>query len=193
MVPNGAPRKAMNSGELWPESGGAGGGAIAPRGDKVVTESAAAPDAAAAPKSTEELSTLSTPPTVRTTVETDDTTRILEPRNLGAREEVLGGSGGEEEKPDAATGAIDAAWARAESARAYCKLGRCAYANLERRGPDRYLAAIGCDGYHASRTAEPDGRVTVRWGLCPRQREWWRLERIRRAAERPVEKPRERR
>jgi len=180
MAPHVAPCKAMNSGELWPERGGAGGGTIGPRGDKVVT--ALRPVSVPAP-SAEELSTLSTPPT-GSLVEKDDNTRNLEPRILGAREEKQGGSGGEEEKPDAATGAIDAGWARAESARAYCKLGRCAYANLERRGPDRYLAAIGCDGYHASRTAEPDGRLTVRWGLCPRQREWWRLERIRRSAER---------
>ena len=132
-----------------------------------------------------ELSTLSTPPTVRTSVETDDTTRIqnLDPRR--AREGILGGSGGEEGKPSGGAEAVDPAWARALSSRSWCQLGRCAYADLERRAPDRYLAAIGCDGYHASRSEDGDGRVTVRWGLCPRHREWWRHERLRRAAAKP--------
>ena len=132
-----------------------------------------------------ELSTLSTPPTVGSSVEDPEQANASssEPGipDLGSKL----GKGGESEggKPTGAE-AVDPAWARALSSRASCQLGRCAYANLERRGPDRYQAAIGCDGYQASRTTEPDGRVTIRWGLCARHREWWRLERIRRAAER---------
>jgi len=179
---------------LFPPAGGGGAlVAIGSRGDKVVTEPGAphaAPVSASIPvgdaATAEELSTLSTPPTVRTTVETEEDTSILNLDPRRAREEVLGGSGGEEGEPSAAAGAVDASWARAESSRAYCKLGRCGYANLDRAGgPDRYLSAIGCDGYHASRSTDADGRVTVRWDLCPRHRAWWRAERSRRAAERP--------
>jgi len=183
MAPHRSQWKAMNLGLFPPAGGGGAGAAIAPRGDKVVTDAAAAVDAPAAPQSASELPTLSTPPTVRTTVEADEESRILNLDPRRAREEKQGGSGGGEGEPNAA-GALDAGWARALSARSYCKLGRCAYANLDRRGPDRYLAAIGCDGYQASQSTDPDGRVTVRWGLCPRHREWWRLERIRRAGER---------
>ena len=131
----------------------------------------------------EELSTLSTPPTVGITIETNAVSRDLKPSPRRAREEILGGSGGEEGKPNAAD-AVDPAWARALHSHAACQLGRCAYAKLDWRGPDRSLGANGCDGYQASRTEDADGRVTIRWGLCPRHREWWRLERIRRAADR---------
>jgi hypothetical protein len=126
----------------------------------------------------EELSTLSTAPTVRTTVQTDEESRdsFLDPRR--AREEKQGGCGGKEGKPPEPPGALDPGWARALSSRTSCTLGRCAYADPTKR-PSRYLAAIGCDGYHASRSTDTDGRVTVRWGLCPRHREWWRLERLR--------------
>lgn len=79
------------------------------------------------------------------------------------------------------TAAIEPSWARALHSQAACALGRCAYADPTKR-PNRSVGAQGCDGYHATRTAEPDGRVTVRWGLCTRHREWWRLERIRVAA-----------
>ena len=133
-----------------------------------------------------ELSTLSTPPTVRTSVEASEQANASSSGpGIHAREEKQGGSGGEEGKPSGGAEAVDPAWARALSSRSWCQLGRCAYADLERRGPDRYLAAIGCDGYHASRTEDGDGRVTVRWGLCPRHREWWRRERVRRAAGKP--------
>jgi len=106
---------------------------------------------------------------------------------VGAREEKeQGGSGGEEERKPLPRdpGALEPGWAHALESRAWCKLGRCAYANLESRSPDRYLAATGCDGYQASRTEDPDGVVTVRWGHCPRHREWWQHERVRRARER---------
>ena len=124
-----------------------------------------------------ELSTVSTPPTVRTTVETSGDLTILGPRR--AREEKQGGCGGEEGNPLEAA-AVDPAWARALSSRASCQVGRCAYADPA-KAPNRYLAAIGCDGYHASRSSDGE-RVTVRWGLCPRHREWWRQDRIRRSA-----------
>lgn len=124
-----------------------------------------------------ELSTLSTPPTVGSTSETPGTLTIL-PRT--AREEKQGGCGGEEGKPSADAGPLDAAWARALSSRAACSLGRCAYADPA-KPPNKYLGAVGCDGYHASRTLD-DGRPTVRWGLCPRHRAWWKVERMRRAA-----------
>ena len=122
-----------------------------------------------------EFSTLSTPSTVETTVEAPGDLTIL-PRK--AREEKQGGCGGGEEKPPA--GAIAPGWARALSSSASCTLGRCAYADPA-KPPNRYLGAIGCDGYHASRSTDGE-LVTVRWGLCPRHREWWRLERIRRSA-----------
>ncbi len=127
----------------------------------------------------EELSTLSTPPTVGTTVETDDTTRIqnLDPRR--AREGILGGSGGEEGKPGA--GPVDAVWAKALDRRAACERGVCAYVNPDGRRNDA-LGARGCDGYAASRGTDADGRPLVRWGLCPRHRAWWKAERIRVAA-----------
>jgi hypothetical protein len=126
-----------------------------------------------------ELSTVSTPPTVGTTVETSEDLTILDPRR--AREEKQGGCGGGEGKPPEAA-AVDPAWARALSSQASCQVGRCAYTDPA-KAPNRYLGAIGCDGYHASRSTEGE-RVTVRWGLCPRHREWWRLERIRRSAAR---------
>jgi len=79
--------------------------------------------------------------------------------------------------------AVEPGWAHALTSRASCQLGRCAF--VDPTGPrNSHFAGTGCDGYHASRHDEPDGRVTIRWGLCPRHREWWRLERIRRGAQR---------
>jgi len=123
------------------------------------------------------LSTECTASTVETTVET---TGILSSKG------ELGGYGGKEGGEPA--GALDPGWARALSSRASCTLGRCAYANPDGR-PNRYLGAMGCDGYHASRSTDADGRVTVRWGLCPRHREWWRRERIRQNAAKVVRMP----
>ncbi len=122
-----------------------------------------------------ELSTLSTAPTVRTSVETNAISKILE------QEEEKSGEceGGKKGEPSA----VEPGWARALSSIAWCRLGRCAFADPTKPS-DRYLAAIGCDGYHASRHVEPDGRVTVRWYLCARHRDWWKLERTRRAAAR---------
>jgi hypothetical protein len=124
-----------------------------------------------------ELSTLSTPPTVRTLVQT--TGGVTTPRDP-TEERTRGESeGGEREKPANESGPLDAGWARALSSRASCATGRCAYADPA-KPPNKYLGAVGCDGYHATRTLD-DGRPTVRWGLCPRHREWWRLQRMRRA------------
>jgi hypothetical protein len=117
-----------------------------------------------------ELSTLSTAPTVRTTVETDDKSRDSPaPGGLGKIE----GPGGKEP-----SGPLEPGWARALASRASCALGHCAYANPDGR-PNRSVGANGCDGYHATRSTESDGRVIMRWGLCPRHVEWWRRERIR--------------
>ena len=123
-----------------------------------------------------ELSTLSTPSTKIPEASGEVITSL--PRR--AREEKQGGCGGEEGKPSNESGPLDAGWARALSSRASCSVGRCAYADPTKPA-NKYLGAIGCDGYHASRTLD-DGRPTVRWGLCPRHREWWRLQRMRRAA-----------
>lgn len=124
-----------------------------------------------------ELFTVCTPPTDRISVETpgESTSLFQKPR-----EEKQGGSGGGEEKPSD-SGPLDAGWARALHSAAACKVGRCGYRDPA-KPPNKYLAAIGCDGYHATRALDPDGRPEVRWGLCPRHREWWKLERIRRAA-----------
>jgi hypothetical protein len=121
-----------------------------------------------------ELSTLSTPSTVETTVEASGTLTT-------AREREQEGCGGKEGKPPEPIGPLEPSWARALHSHAACALGRCAYANPEQR-PNRYVGANGCDGYHASRTTDTDGRVTVRWGLCPRHREWWRHEQRRKRA-----------
>src|SRR5262245_3967591 len=122
-----------------------------------------------------ELSTLSTPPTVRTSVETEEQANASSSGSgpgIPARE---GGSGGEP------FGAVDTAWARALFSAEACKRGVCAYRDPEasRNGS---AAANGCDGYHASRGVDVDGRPVVRWGLCPRHRAWWVRERVRRAA-----------
>src|SRR5215831_5646863 len=116
-----------------------------------------------------EVMHLSTPPTVGSTVE-DPGKGISYPRR--AREEDLGGEsegnlqeGTTRARPDA--GAVDAGWAHALSSRASCQLGRCAYADPT-MPRNSHFAGTGCDGYHASRHDEPDGRVTIRWGLCPR-------------------------
>lgn len=136
-----------------------------------------------------ELSTLSTPPTVRTSVETDNRRTILEPSASASARETRGESeGGKKPSADAATGALDPAWARALHSRAACAIGHCAYADPTKR-PNRHIGSQGCDGYQASRSTEPDGRVTVRWGLCPRHQEWWRLERIRQRAAKVVRMP----
>jgi len=89
----------------------------------------------------------------------------------------------EGEKPSGAAAAVDNGWARALASAEWCQRGACAFANPEapRNG---HVAAVGCDGYHASRHTEPDGRVTVRWFLCARHREWWRHQRDRRARSR---------
>ena len=87
--------------------------------------------------------------------------------------------GGESEggKPEAA---VDAGWQRALWSAEQCRRGVCGFANPD--GPrNGHTAAIGCDGYHANRRSEPDGRVTVRWYLCARHRAWWRNQRARRA------------
>ena len=78
---------------------------------------------------------------------------------------------------------MDNGWARALASAEWCRRGACAFANPEapRNG---HVAAVGCDGYHASRHTEPDGRVTVRWFLCARHREWWRHQRQRRTRSR---------
>lgn len=155
-----------------------------------------------------ELSTVSTPSTVETTVEASET--------LSSKGEQ-GGSGGKEGKPTdddsragrrglgleapgsgfdtrplaplpTPAGALNPAWARALHSAASCALGRCAYADPAKR-PNRWMAAQGCDGYHASEHIDPDGRVTVRWYLCPRHVEWWRQERIRVNAAKVVRLP----
>ncbi len=124
-----------------------------------------------------ELSTVSTAPTVRSSVE--------DPEQANASFSGLGSSAREEgeserEKP---CGPVDNAWARALASAEACRRGVCAYKNAE--GPrDGRAAANGCDGYHASRGLEPDGRPVVRWNLCARHRAWWVAERKRRAARR---------
>src|SRR5262245_32992903 len=184
MAPHAAPRESMNSGELPPEGDGAGGGSIGARGDIVVTDSARVVNSDPAPPVGEELATYPQALLsggIRSIGPEKNSSSSL----VGAREEKEGGSGGEERKPlPRDPGALEPGWAHALESAAWCKLGRCAYANPEWRSPDRYLAATGCDGYQASRSAEADGRVTVRWGHCPRHREWWRHERVRRARER---------
>ena len=126
-----------------------------------------------------ELSTLSTPPTGRTLVEASGgVTTPREPTEEKTRGES---EGGEREKPP---DAVAPAWARALSSRTSCALGRCGYADPA-KPPNRHLAAIGCDGYHATEHVDADGRATVRWYLCPRHRAWWKLERMRRAAGKP--------
>lgn len=126
-----------------------------------------------------EYSTQSTAPTVRTSEETEALSRDLSPRR--ARE-------GEDSKGGEPNGPIDSAWARALFSAEACKRGVCAY-----RNPDMWrsgwAAANGCDGYHASRSTDADGRETVRWGLCPRHREWWRRERLRQSAAKVARSP----
>lgn len=117
-----------------------------------------------------ELPTVCTPSTVETTVEASRTLTIVEGKK--------GECEGERRGPP---GALEPGWARSLSSRASCQLGRCAYADPAKPA-NRYLAAVGCDGYHASRSLDTDGRPMIRWGLCPRHREWWRVDRMRRAA-----------
>ena len=131
----------------------------------------------------EELSTLSTPPTVRSSVE--------DPEQANASSSGQGspqGSGSsarerEESEKGKPSGPVDNAWARALVSAEACRRGVCAYGDPEapRNGQ---MAARGCDGYHASRGLEPDGRPVVRWFLCARHRAWWVAERRRRAARR---------
>jgi len=118
-----------------------------------------------------ELSTLSTAPTVGTTEE--KTGEVVTSRQ-GEKGESEGGKG---------AAAVDASWARALASVEACRRGICAYKNPEAPRDGR-AAANGCDGYHASRGIESDGRPVVRWSLCPRHRVWWVAERKRRAARR---------
>jgi len=121
-----------------------------------------------------ELSTLSPSPTVRSSVEASG--GVETPRQVETGEK--GGVGGEK-----GAAAVDAPWARALASAEACRRGVCAYRNPEAPRDGR-AAAAGCDGYHASRGLDPDGRPLVRWNLCPRHRAWWIAERRRRAARR---------
>jgi len=123
-----------------------------------------------------EFRTLSTPPTVRSSVETEEQANASLPDLGKARER--GESEGREP-----SGPVDNAWARALASIEACRRGVCAYRNPEAPRDGR-AAANGCDGYHASRGLEPDGRPVVRWSLCPRHRVWWVAERMRRATRR---------
>jgi len=74
---------------------------------------------------------------------------------------------------------VDNGWARALASVEWCRRGVCAF--LDPAAPrNGHSAAVGCDGYHASRHTEPDGRTVVRWYLCARHREWWRHQQQRR-------------
>src|SRR5262245_56624002 len=170
-------REAMGFRRLGAESHCRTWGAIAPRGCRLVTPWEGRQMADTPCSSDRELSTLSTPPTVRSTVETEEQANASY-----SGQGSLQGSGGEAAggKP---SGPVDNAWARALLSTEACKRGVCAYKNAE-APRDGQAAARGCDGYHASRGFDLDGRPVVRWFLCARHRAWWVAERRRRAARR---------
>jgi hypothetical protein len=145
------------------------------RGDKVVTIGGRSVGPVGS-----ELSTLSTPPTVGSPVETSGEATASS-SGLGSQTREEGES--EREKPDRAA---DTAWARALRSAEACRRGVCAYKNPEAPRDGR-AAGLGCDGYQASRGLEPDGRPVVRWNLCPRHRVWWAAEQRRRRARRQRE------
>ncbi len=128
----------------------------------------------------EELSTVSTPPTVRSSVEDPEQANASFSGSGASTSKARERGESEGREP---SGAVDTAWARALMSAEACRRGVCGYKNAE--GPrDGRAAAVGCDGYHASRGLDPDGRPVVRWNLCPRHRAWWVAERKRRAARR---------
>ena len=127
-----------------------------------------------------ELSTVSTPPTVRSSVETEEQANASSSGSGASTSKAREEGESEGRKP---SGPVDNAWARALLSTEACKRGVCAYKNAE-APRDGQAAARGCDGYHASRGFDLDGRPVVRWFLCARHRAWWVAERRRRAARR---------
>jgi len=170
----------MGFGRLGAESHCRTWGAIAPCGYRVVATRARWRMADTRCSSDRELSTVSTAPTVRSSVEDPEQANASSSGSGASTSKAREEGESEREKP---SGPVENAWARALLSAEACKRGVCAYGNPEapRNGQ---MAARGCDGYHASRGIEPDGRPVVRWNLCPRHRAWWVAERKRRATRR---------